>query len=155
MLDYGRIDVSEGIDVKKKNDGSRTYITCNYHYFFKINMRFQSCPWWLSWFSAKDCKRLNIKINSSIFCKWCRYSEKKIHNSGTTLLKNLNEEINIIKIVKTLENSGILLKSVTSRIEIEAKRQKGGSLTYKYFIVFYRYFTCYFIRKFVKWKRCH
>ena len=80
---------------------------------------------------------------------------KKIHNSGTTLLKNLNEEINIIKIVKTLENSGILLKSVTSRIEIEAEGQKGGSLTYKYFIVFYRYFTCYFIRIFVKWKRCH
>ena len=41
MLYYDRIDVSEGIDVSRTNE-SRRYITCNYHYFLKVNFRFQS-----------------------------------------------------------------------------------------------------------------
>ena len=41
-----------------------------------------------------------------------------------------NEEINdVIKIVKALEDSNILLKGVTKTIENEAKDQKGGFLT--------------------------
>ena len=37
--------------------------------------------------------------------------------------------MNIIKIIKALENSGILLKGVTKTIENETKEQRGGFLS--------------------------
>ena len=41
-----------------------------------------------------------------------------------------NDEINdIIKIVKSLEDSGLLLKGVTETIQNEVKEQKGGFLS--------------------------
>ena len=40
MLEYDRIDVSEGIYVNETNE-SRRYIICNYPYFLKVNFRFQ------------------------------------------------------------------------------------------------------------------
>ena len=41
-----------------------------------------------------------------------------------------NEEINdIIKIVKSLEDSGLLLKGVTETVQNEVKEQKGGFLS--------------------------
>ena len=40
-----------------------------------------------------------------------------------------NDEINdIIKIVKSLEDSGLLLKGVTEAVQDEVKEQKGGFL---------------------------
>ena len=40
MLEYSRIDVSEGIDVVK-TDSLRRFIICHYWYFLNINSRFQ------------------------------------------------------------------------------------------------------------------
>ena len=41
-----------------------------------------------------------------------------------------NDEINdIIKIVKSLEDSGLLLKGVTETVQNEVKEQKGGFLS--------------------------
>ena len=41
-----------------------------------------------------------------------------------------NDEIgDIIKIVKSLEDSGLLLKRVTKTVENEVKEQKGGFLS--------------------------
>ena len=55
--------------------------------------------------------------------------QKKIHGSGTTTLIISNEEINdIVKIVRTLEDSNILLKGITKAIENETKEQKGRFL---------------------------
>ena len=49
--------------------------------------------------------------------------------SGTTKLLISNEEINdIMKIVKSLEESGLLIKGVSKTIKNEAKEQKGGFL---------------------------
>ena len=54
---------------------------------------------------------------------------KKILSSGTTTLIISNDEMNdILKIVKSLENCGILLKGVSETIKDEAKEQKGGFL---------------------------
>ena len=56
--------------------------------------------------------------------------KKKMLGSGTTTLIILNNEINdIIKIVKSLENSGVLLKGVSETIQHEAKKQRGGFLS--------------------------
>ena len=50
--------------------------------------------------------------------------------SGTTTLIILNEEVNdIIKIVKSLEESGFLIKGVSETIKNEAKKQKGRFLS--------------------------
>ena len=50
--------------------------------------------------------------------------------SGTTTLIISNNEMNdVIKIVKSLENSGVLLKGISKTIQHEAKEQIGGFLT--------------------------
>ena len=47
--------------------------------------------------------------------------------SGTTTIIISNDEMNdIIKIVKSLENSGVLLKGVSETIKHEAKEQRRG-----------------------------
>ena len=47
------------------------------------------------------------------------------HNNTTLILSN-DEMEDIIKIVKSLEDSGLLLKGVRETIQNEAKKQKGG-----------------------------
>ena len=50
--------------------------------------------------------------------------------SGTAALMILNNEMeDIIKIVNSLEDSGLLLKGVSETIQNEAKEQKGGFLS--------------------------
>ena len=55
--------------------------------------------------------------------------QKKIYGSGTTALIISNEEMeDIMKIVKLLEESGLLIKGISETIKNEAKKQKGGFL---------------------------
>ena len=50
--------------------------------------------------------------------------------SGTTTLIISNDEMNdILKIVKSLEDSGLLLKGVSETIQHKAKEQRGGFLS--------------------------
>ena len=61
--------------------------------------------------------------------------QKKIHGSGATkgagvkLIIEKEHMNDIIKIIKTLENSDILLKGVSKAIKNETKEQKGGFLS--------------------------
>ena len=49
---------------------------------------------------------------------------------GTTILIISNDEMDdILKIVKSLEDSGLLLKGVSETIQHEAKEQRGGFLS--------------------------
>ena len=55
--------------------------------------------------------------------------KKKMLGSGTTTLIISNNEINdIIKIVKSLENSGVLLKGVSETIQLKLKNKKEDFL---------------------------
>ena len=55
---------------------------------------------------------------------------KKILGSGTTILIISNDEIEeIIKVVKSLEDSGLLIKGLSKTIQNEAKEQKKGFLS--------------------------
>ena len=54
-------------------------------------------------------------------------SSSASHN--TTLIISNDEVKDIIKIVKSLEDSGLLLKGVTETIQNEVKKQKGGFLS--------------------------
>ena len=56
--------------------------------------------------------------------------KKKMLGSGTTTLIISNDEMDdILKIVKSLANSGVLLKGVSETIQHEAKEQRGGFLS--------------------------
>ena len=56
--------------------------------------------------------------------------KKKMLGSEVTTLIISNDEMNdILKIVKPLENSGLLLKGVSETIQHEAKEQRGGFLS--------------------------
>ena len=52
-----------------------------------------------------------------------------VHNNTTALIISNNEMQDIIKIVKSLEDSGLLLKRVTETVQNEVKEQKGGFLS--------------------------
>ena len=51
------------------------------------------------------------------------------HNNNTTLIISNDEMDDILKIVKSLEDSGVLLKVVSETIQHEAKEQRGGFLS--------------------------
>ena len=54
--------------------------------------------------------------------------QKKIHGSGVKLI--IEQDMNdIMKIIRALENSGILLKGVSKTIKNETKKQRGGFLS--------------------------
>ena len=56
--------------------------------------------------------------------------KKKVLGSGMTTLIISNDEMDdVLKIVKSLENSGLLLKEVSETIQHEAKEQRGGFLS--------------------------
>ena len=74
---------------------------------------------------------------------------KKILGSGhnnTTLIISNDEMDDILKIVKSLEDSGLLLKGVSETIQHEAKEQRGGFLRY-----FRSFFTWWYIIKRFIW----
>ena len=51
------------------------------------------------------------------------------HNNTATLIISNNEIKHIIKIVKSLEDSGLLLKRITETVQNEVKEQKGRFLS--------------------------
>ena len=56
--------------------------------------------------------------------------QKKIHGSGVKPIIEQEDVNDIMKIIKALENSGILLKGVSKTIENETKEQIGGFLRF-------------------------
>ena len=57
-----------------------------------------------------------------------RPSSSALHNATTQRMSN-NQMEDIIKIVKSLEDSGLLSKEVTETVQNEVKEQKGGFLS--------------------------
>ena len=55
--------------------------------------------------------------------------QKKFHGSGVKLIIEQEDMKDIMKIIKALKNSGILLKGVSKAIKNETKEQKGGFLS--------------------------
>ena len=54
---------------------------------------------------------------------------KKMFGSGNTISIISNKEMNdIMKVIKSLEESGLLIKGISETIKNEAKDQKGGIL---------------------------
>ena len=69
---------------------------------------------------------LAVGIHKKISGSGHRPSSSSLHNNTTTLIISNDEMEDIIKIVKSLEDSGLLLKGVSETVQNEAKEQKGG-----------------------------
>ena len=82
-------------------------------------------------------------IHKKILGSGHRPSSSASHNDNTTLIISNDKIGDIIKIVKSLEDSGLLLKGVTKTVQNEAKEQQRGFLST--FVI--RYNRCKFIRK--------
>ena len=57
MIEYDRIDISEGIDVNKLGINSRECSLCYYYYFLDINFNYQK-------YLCDGCHDMSIKANS-------------------------------------------------------------------------------------------
>ena len=68
----------------------------------------------------------SIRINCSSISSRYRNTYKILAARTTTLIISNDEMKDIIRIVKSLEDSGLLLKRVSETIQNEAKEQKGG-----------------------------
>ena len=55
--------------------------------------------------------------------------QKKMRGEGIKLIIEQEDMNDVMKIIETLENSGILLKGVKKTIEDEIKEQRGGFLS--------------------------
>ena len=66
-------------------------------------------------------------------------------NNTTLIIYSNNELEDVIKIVKSLKDSPLLLKGFTETVQNEVKEQKGGFLS--------MYIRCKFIRKSFNWTR--
>ena len=51
------------------------------------------------------------------------------NNNTTTLIISNNDMEDLIKVVKSLEDSGLILEGVTEPVQSEVKEQKGGFLS--------------------------
>ena len=68
-------------------------------------------------------------IHKKILGSGRRHSSSLALPNNTTLIISNDEMKDIIEIVKSLEDSGLLLKGVSETIQNEAKEQKGGFLS--------------------------
>ena len=59
----------------------------------------------------------------------CGINKKILESRATTLIMSNDEMEDIIKVVKSLEDSGLLSKRVSEKIKNQAKEQKGGFLS--------------------------
>ena len=67
-------------------------------------------------------------IHKKILGSGCRNSFSAPHNTRTLIISN-SEMNDIIKIVKSFKDSGLLLKGVTETVQNKLKEQKGGFLS--------------------------
>ena len=59
----------------------------------------------------------------------CHHSSFSASHNTTTLIISNNEIEDIIKILKSLKDSGLILKRVTETVKNKVKEQKGGFLS--------------------------
>ena len=70
-----------------------------------------------------------LTADAGIHKKFLGLDNHYLHNNTTTLIISNDEMEDIIKIVKSLEDSSLLLKGVSETVQNEAKNQKEGFLS--------------------------
>ena len=99
MLEYERIDVSEGIDIKKCNETSRECSLCKFYYFLNKNYNYQM-------YLCDGCHDISMKANSMqnlaiIYHKGNAYRVNFVFTSK-------NDAFNLIKKSNIIDKKGVL-----------------------------------------------
>ena len=99
MLEYNRIDISEGIDVKKCNETSKQCSLCKFYYFLNKNFNYQK-------YLCDGCHDMSMKANSM-------QNVAIIYHGGNVYRINFvfmskNDAFNLIKISIITDKTGVL-----------------------------------------------
>ena len=89
MLEYDRIDISEGIDVKKCNETSRQCSLCKFYYFLNKNFNYQT-------YLCYGCHDISIKATSMQNLAFIYHGESAYRINFVFISKD--DAINLIKI---------------------------------------------------------
>ena len=99
MLEYDRIDLSEGIDVKECNETSRRCSLCKFYYFLNKNFNYQT-------YLRDGCHDISIKATSM-------QNLAIIYHGGNTyrinfILMSKIDAYNLIKNSNIIDKKGFL-----------------------------------------------
>ena len=99
MLEYDRIGLSEGIDVKKCNEMSRQCSLCKFYYFLNKNFNYQT-------YLCDGCHDISITATSM-------QNLAIIYHGGNAYRINFvfmskNDAINLIKNANIIDKNGVL-----------------------------------------------
>ena len=98
MLEYDRIDLSEGIDVNKTSN-SRECSFCHYYYFLDINFNYQK-------YLCDGCHDMSMKA-SSMQNLAIVYHGKNIYRVNFMFMSK-NAAFNLIKNSNIIDKKGVL-----------------------------------------------
>ena len=96
MLEYKRIDISEGIDVNKTNLSKECDI-CNYWYFINIGFKFEPYLW-------NGCRMQKAMSFNNIVIVYIKGSAYRIHFWHMSK----DDEINIMNSSNLVDKRGVL-----------------------------------------------
>ena len=88
MLEYHRIDVSEGTDIKKSNETSRECSLCRFYYFLNKNFNYQM-------YLCDGCHNMSIKAISMQHLAIVYHGENAYRINFVFMKKN--DAFNLIK----------------------------------------------------------
>ena len=99
MLEYDRIDISEGVDVKKCNETSRQCSLCKFYFFLNKNFNYQT-------YLCDECHDISTKATSMqnlaiIYHKGNAYRVNFVFMS-------INDAFNLIKYSNIIDKKGVL-----------------------------------------------
>ena len=99
MLEYDRIDISEGIDIKKCDETSRECSLCKFYYFLNKNFNYQM-------YLCDRCHDMSMKANSmqnlAIF-----YHKGNAYRVNFVFMSK-NDAFNLIKNSNIIDKKGML-----------------------------------------------
>ena len=99
MLEYNRIDISEGIDVKECNDTSRQCRLCKFYYFLNKNFNYQK-------YLCDGCHDISTKASSMQYLAII-YHRGNAYRINFVFM-NKNDAFNLIKNSIIIDKKGVL-----------------------------------------------
>ena len=99
MLEYDRIDISEGIDVNKNKNISREYSLCKFCYFLDKNFKYGP-------YLCDGCYDMSMKANSMQNLAIACHGENACRVIFVFMSKK--DEFNLIKNAAIIDKKGIL-----------------------------------------------
>ena len=99
MLEYNRIDISEGIDVKKCNETSKQCSLCKFYYFLNKNFNYQT-------YLCNGCHDISIKATSMQNLAII-YHERNAYCVNSVFMSK-NDAFNLIKNSNIIDKKGVL-----------------------------------------------